>query len=68
MNKIGLAVYGLEIYQTQRKKKRLNTFNSRVDFLDIMDLFLHSGQQQFDTDKVFMYIVLPFFRHLYCKE
>ena len=35
MNKIGLAVYGLEIYQTRRKKKGLNTVNSRVDFLDI---------------------------------
>lgn len=50
MNKIGLAVYGLEIYQTRRKKKGLNTVNSRVDFLDIMDLFLHNSQQQFDTD------------------
>lgn len=50
MNKIGLAVYGLNIYNARRRKKMLDTVDSGIEFLDILEGFLNEGKKEFDTD------------------
>lgn len=50
MNKIGLAVYGLNIYKVRKRNKTLGTVDCGIDFLDILESFLEDGKREFDTD------------------